>query len=131
MYKPEWLIVDPICTFVFSLLVMVTTVPTFLQCTDYLMECTPDEIRTDHIRGDIIALPEVAAITDFHVWGLAGDKFFLTAHIALNEDLSSFKALDVDTEEDTELLGEMNIVRKVHEKCLEIAKRNNVCHSTF
>ena len=62
------------------------------------MECTPPEVRTDHIRGDIIALPEVAAITDFHVWGLAGDKFFLTAHIVLNDDLSKSKLLDVDTD---------------------------------
>ena len=117
MFKPNWLIVDPLCTFLFSILVMFTTIPTFMQCFNILMECTPSDVRTDHIRGDILAMPEVDRIDDFHLWGLAGDKFFLTAHIVLNRAKLEDKELD--------------IVQKVHDKCLAVAKRNNICHSTF
>ena len=49
------------------------------------MEGTPEEVRTDRIRADILALPPVAAIDDFHCWGLAGDKFFLTAHVYIKD----------------------------------------------
>jgi Co/Zn/Cd efflux system component len=38
MFKKDWLIVDPICTFLFSILVLFTTVPTFGKCMGILME---------------------------------------------------------------------------------------------
>lgn len=42
--KPEWQIADPICTFLFSVLVLFTTVPIFIDCTGIIMENTPSEI---------------------------------------------------------------------------------------
>ena len=36
--KPDWTIADPICTFLFSILVMFTTVPIFKDCMRFLME---------------------------------------------------------------------------------------------
>ena len=70
------------------------------------MECTPDEVRTDRIRADILALPAVAAIDDFHCWGLAGDKFFLTAHVYIKDSAlarcagnsQGQRLLDIETE---------------------------------
>ena len=32
-FKPEWKIADPICTYLFSILVLMTTVPIFIECT--------------------------------------------------------------------------------------------------
>ena len=95
------------------------------------MEATPSEVRTDHIRGDILALPEVEAIDDFHVWALAGDKFFLSAHIALKEDLSKSNLLKDEDNEAGETLRGLQVIRKVHAKCQAIAVKQNICHSTF
>lgn len=148
MYEPDWKIVDPLCTFLFSVLVMFTTIPTFMQCVNYLMECTPEEVRTDVIRGDILALPAVAAIDDFHVWGLAGDKFFLTAHVYLKDSAlakcsgqTTSKLLDIESENDRSISHlshrviepsqQIDLIHKVHAECEAIAKRNNVCHATF
>ena len=39
--KPEWKIADPICTFLFSILVMFTTIPVFSDCMRILMESAP------------------------------------------------------------------------------------------
>ena len=44
--KPDWTIADPICTFLFSILVMFTTVPIFKDCMRFLMEAAPDDIDT-------------------------------------------------------------------------------------
>ena len=44
--KPEWKIADPICTFLFSILVMFTTVPIFIDCMRILMESAPSDIDT-------------------------------------------------------------------------------------
>ena len=42
--KPDWTIADPICTFLFSILVMFTTVPIFKDCMRFLMESAPEDI---------------------------------------------------------------------------------------
>lgn len=39
--KPDWTIADPICTFLFSILVMLTTVPIFTDAMRFLMENSP------------------------------------------------------------------------------------------
>ena len=43
--KPTWTIADPICTFLFSILVMLTTIPIFIDVMGILMETTPDDIE--------------------------------------------------------------------------------------
>jgi zinc transporter 2 len=51
--KPEWEIADPICTFVFSFLVLLTTVPIFLECIHIIMEASPTDIDTMKLFNDI------------------------------------------------------------------------------
>ena len=142
MFKPDWIIVDPICTFLFSIIVLLTTIPTFIMCTHYLMECTPADVRTDLIRSDILALPEVAEICDFHVWGLAGDKNVLSAHVILcpeaikKSTTGSLNQLDTSRDgEDalglTETEGELELLRRILGECNEIAANHNICHATF
>ena len=43
--KPTWTIADPICTFLFSILVMLTTVPIFIDVMGILMETTPGDVE--------------------------------------------------------------------------------------
>ena len=79
--RPDWQIADPICTFLFSLLVMITTIPIFKECVEIIMEATPDEIDTIELYNQILKLKSVDEIHDFHCWSLAGGKFVLTCHI--------------------------------------------------
>jgi len=71
------------------------------------MESTPADIRTDHIREDILGVEGVENIVDFHCWVLSGGKNFLTAHIALSP-LSS------------EGGNHSNQIRKVHHEIMLI-----------
>ena len=81
MFKPEWHMADPICTFLFSILVLMTTVPIFIECTQIIMEATPGEIDTVQLFNDIQALKTVEEVHDFHCWSLAGGKHVMTCHI--------------------------------------------------
>ena len=101
MYKPDYLIVDPICTFVFSILVMFTTIPTFVKCIGILMEQTPEEVATDKLKADLLKISHVNKIEDFHCWALAGDKYIMSA--ILETDLK-----------DTEGFSE---AKKINQKC--------------
>lgn len=89
-FKPDWNIVDPICTFFFSVIVIFTTIPITRDCIAILMEGilsyeislgTPRKINIDLLRTDILKLPNVTSIHDLHVWSLTNSKMAMSAHI--------------------------------------------------
>jgi solute carrier family 30 (zinc transporter), member 2 len=45
--KPEYKIVDPICTYLFSVIVCFTTIPVFKECIFVLLEGTPGSINIE------------------------------------------------------------------------------------
>jgi len=51
--KPEWTIADPICTFVFSIVVMFVTIPVFNDCMRFLMETSPENIKVVDVYNSI------------------------------------------------------------------------------
>ena len=80
---PEAKIADPICTYLFSILVIFTTIPVFRDCVRVLMESQPTGIDTAKLREQILAIKEVELIDDMHCWAIAGNKNVLTVHIKL------------------------------------------------
>ena len=50
---PNATIADPITTFLFSVLVLLTTIPVFKDCINILMENTPDEIDSVRVYNTI------------------------------------------------------------------------------
>jgi len=46
-YHPTYTIADPICTFIFSVIVCVTAFPVIKSCTLVLMEKSPPEIDVE------------------------------------------------------------------------------------
>jgi cation diffusion facilitator family transporter len=55
-YNPEYTIIDPICTFIFSAIVMLTTVRIMSQSMNILMEATPWNVDVDQIIHDLMEL---------------------------------------------------------------------------
>ena len=84
------------------------------------MEATPESVRTDHIREDLMGIPGVESIDDFHCWAMAGGKNFLTVHIRLRE----YKDSD-------ENHNHRDDVKKVYAKAMRVIKEHDVCHVTL
>ncbi|RXH77965.1 hypothetical protein DVH24_039936 [Malus domestica] len=61
-YKPEWKIVDLICTLVFSIIALATTIRMLRNILKVLMESTPKEIDTTKIEKGLCKMDEVVAI---------------------------------------------------------------------
>jgi hypothetical protein len=80
-YNPEWRIADPICTFVFSALVMWTTFGIVKDASSVLMMSVPSGIDPVRICEDLEALPGVSNVHDLHVWALTPAERILTVHI--------------------------------------------------
>lgn len=92
LVNPKLTIVDPICTFIFSLLVLYTTYHLVKDSLAVLMEGVPGNIEPELIEKSLLQLPGVVAVHDLHVWTLSPGKSSLTAHITI--DRESFNRYD-------------------------------------
>ncbi len=69
-WKPSYSIVDPICTFTFSIIVFVVTMSIVKDCLRIIMEATPKGINVNAIKRDLLKIKGVETIHDLHVWAL-------------------------------------------------------------
>ncbi|CAG0922092.1 unnamed protein product [Notodromas monacha] len=85
-YKPEWKVADPICTFLFSGLVILTTIGVLKDTLMVLMESTPkQDLDDEELRRHLTSVENVKGIHDFHVWSLTVGKHALAVHVAIDE----------------------------------------------
>lgn len=80
-FAPDLWMADPICTYLFSVIVIITTTPIQKDCIRVMMEGTPNEIDSEQLLEDIYAIDGVEEVHDFHVWSISVGKFALSAHV--------------------------------------------------
>ena len=85
---------DPLCTYLFSIIVVVTTVPIIKTCIKVMMEGVPDRINIDELRNSLMDsnTKENVGIHDLHVWTIAPGKISMTCHIVSTAPLKSLAA---------------------------------------
>ena len=83
-FDKKYLIADPICTYIFSVIVMITTGPVSVDCFGILMEYGPKDVEIKEVKRDLLAIKGIQSIEDFHLWQLGGGKNCLTAHFKLD-----------------------------------------------
>ncbi len=108
--NPAWHIADPICTFLFSLLVLFTTTRLFKQIMGVLMEGVPQGIDPVDVEKSLQQVSGVAEVHDLHIWSLSVGKPCLSVHLLLLDD------------ESHSALKEAHTV---------LARRHNIYHSTI
>jgi len=92
---PSMTIVDPICTFLFSGIVLWTTFRLFQEAVHVLMEATPLSLDASEVQKDMLVLTGVTAVHDLHIWTISPGKLTCTAHVRSGPGftLSSLKDL--------------------------------------
>ncbi|GAM19260.1 hypothetical protein SAMD00019534_024350, partial [Acytostelium subglobosum LB1] len=83
--KPEWKIADPITTFIFSVIVMLTTVRLMKQTLLVLLEAVPHGINVSDVHNDLAGLLGVVEVHDLHIWSITVGKPSLTCHIQVKD----------------------------------------------
>merc|ERR1712018_713062 len=82
--KPDWKIVDPICTFIFSILVLFTTISILRNTINVLMEGIPNDMDFTVVKNTILKVPGIVTVHNLRIWGITTDKKALTAHLAID-----------------------------------------------
>ncbi|XP_009958970.1 PREDICTED: zinc transporter 8 [Leptosomus discolor] len=81
-FKPEYKIADPICTFVFSIFVLATTITILKDILIVLMEGTSKGLAYDAVKARILAIEKVESVHNLHLWSLTMNQTILSAHVA-------------------------------------------------
>ncbi|XP_011038014.1 PREDICTED: metal tolerance protein 1-like [Populus euphratica] len=93
-YKPEWKIIDLICTLVFSIIVLGTTISMIRNILEVLMESTPREIDATRLEKGLCEMDDVVAIHELHIWAITVGKFLLACHVMIKPDADADMVLD-------------------------------------
>ncbi|KAM8792010.1 proton-coupled zinc antiporter SLC30A2 [Rhynchonycteris naso] len=85
-FKPEYKYVDPICTFLFSILVLGTTLTILRDVILVLMEGAPKGMDFTAVRDLLLSVEGVEALHSLHIWALTVAQPVLSVHIAIAQN---------------------------------------------
>ncbi|XP_049638458.1 probable proton-coupled zinc antiporter SLC30A4 [Suncus etruscus] len=83
-FKPEYKIADPICTYVFSLLVAFTTIRIIWDTVVIILEGVPSHLNIDHIKESLMKIEDVYSVEDLNIWSLTTGKPTAIVHLQLS-----------------------------------------------
>lgn len=94
-FWPEWKIVDPICTFLFSILVLITTLNILKDTLNVLMEGLPKGIDFNSVLNTFLSIDGVMRVHNLRIWALSLDKTALAAHLAIKPGINPHDILKI------------------------------------
>ena len=87
-YKPNWIMIDPILTFVFAFIVLIATLCIIGQAVMVLMEATPTYLDYDEIKKVFESIKGVKNVHNLRVWALNLDKVACLVHLEIEENVN-------------------------------------------
>lgn len=112
-HDPSWKVADPLCTWLFGLIVMYTTLQMLWSNVTVLLEGVPEGLDVQHIKDQIMGITNgngeklVTNVHDLHVWSVTPGFPMLTAHVSHSRSISPQSTL-----------------AKIHEVCLKMGIRH-------
>lgn len=91
-FYPSLWMADPLCTYLFSIIVGVTTLPIIKNIISILMEGAPKSVDMEELQADLRDLSDGADIVDvhdLHVWALSAGKYSMSVHIKSKKPLKT------------------------------------------
>lgn len=84
-FLPTWQLADPICTFLFSFIVLGTTITIMKDAILVLMEGTPSYLDYSEIMNSFMDITGVVRVHNLRIWQLSINKVALSAHLAIGK----------------------------------------------
>jgi len=87
--KPNWVVVDLLCTTGFSIAVLISTRPMLATVYGILMEKTPREIDINCLENGLKSVKGVSEVHDLHVWSITVGKTAMSCHVKVEPGYGS------------------------------------------
>ncbi|EAT39515.1 AAEL008693-PA, partial [Aedes aegypti] len=84
-FAPNLKVFDPICTFLFSIIVLVTTVRIFRDSMRILMDAVPVNISIEKLRTELGCIHGVKSVHELNVWSISTGLNLMTVHLTVGE----------------------------------------------
>ncbi|CAK6981195.1 LOW QUALITY PROTEIN: zinc transporter 2 [Scomber scombrus] len=84
-FRPEYKIADPICTFLFSVFVLCTTITILRDVFRILMEGSPKGIEFNSVKEVLLSVKAVKSMHCLHLWALTLGQSLVSVHLAVEE----------------------------------------------
>ncbi|KAK9959424.1 hypothetical protein ABG768_009552 [Culter alburnus] len=118
-FRPEWKIADPICTFLFSILVLGTTLTILKDIFKILMEGVPHGVDFDSVNEDLLAVGGVKSTHSLRMWSLTTSETHLSVHAVIDEQTNPQTVLMNMTKLLQTEYGFRNITIQTESYCLQ------------
>ena len=89
-FYPQWQIVDPICTLVFGIVAISTTIGILRDIFRVLMQATPDHISLVAVRERIIKVNGVQGV-DCKVWALSMGEHVASIQVTVGKSSDMYQ----------------------------------------
>jgi solute carrier family 30 (zinc transporter), member 2 len=90
-FGQDYVIADPICTFMFSVIVMFTTIPLTRECINVLMEGTPHKLDFNKFKNKLALVEGVEDVHDLHIWSIGPNRYALSVHLTSKMSTTTLK----------------------------------------
>lgn len=81
---------DPIISLVITCIIFSSAVPLCKSSSRILLQGTPLTIETSEVVQDILQIPSVLGVHDFHIWNLTEKLLIASLHVELNSSPETF-----------------------------------------
>ncbi|KAJ0260074.1 Metal tolerance protein B [Hirschfeldia incana] len=92
--KPKWVLVDLICTLVFSAFALAATLPMLKNIFGILMERAPRDIDIEKLERGLRRINGVKVVHDLHVWEITVGRIVLSCHVLPKPGASSIEIIN-------------------------------------
>ncbi|KAJ3324104.1 hypothetical protein HDV06_000645 [Boothiomyces sp. JEL0866] len=86
-FKPECKWVDPLCTFVFAVIAIFTTLSVLKDIFIVLMQGTPKTINIDELKLRLVQIDGVGQVVDIQVWSLTMSDLVGSVELRINSEI--------------------------------------------
>ncbi|KAG0049449.1 hypothetical protein BGZ83_005770 [Gryganskiella cystojenkinii] len=90
-FFPSMTYLDPVCTFIFSFLVILTTIGVFKRSVGILMESVPRGMNSEDVREAICNIPGVLEVKKLHIWSLTLGQSAMAGSIILQPEVKDVR----------------------------------------
>ena len=92
--KPKWVLVDLICTLVFSAFALAATFPMLKNIFGILMERAPRDLDIEKLERGLMRINGVKVVHDLHVWEITVGRIVLSCHVLPEPGASSLEIIN-------------------------------------
>uniref|UniRef100_A0A8C5E3G1 Probable proton-coupled zinc antiporter SLC30A3 n=2 Tax=Gouania willdenowi TaxID=441366 RepID=A0A8C5E3G1_GOUWI len=84
-FRPEYKVADPICTFLFSVFVLCTTVTILRDVFRILLEGSPKGIEYSSVKEVLLSIKAVKTVHCLHLWALTLTHTLVSVHVTVED----------------------------------------------